>query len=97
MKIEKVSFERNSSNSQNGESSSCETIKQQALAIKESSLTYLQDPLLTHFLIFILFCSIAIIFIIGIMGPKNSCAEMSQSFRSQKMVVLIVFSTLELV
>ena len=31
------------------------------------------------------------------MGPKNSCAEMSQSFRSQKMVVLIVFSTLELV
>ena len=32
-----------------------------------------------------------------VMGPKNSCAEMSQSFRSQKMVVLIVFSTLELV
>ena len=31
------------------------------------------------------------------LGPKNSCAEMSQSFRSQKMVVLIVFSTLELV
>ena len=32
-----------------------------------------------------------------LMGPKNSCAEMSQSFRSQKMVVLIVFTTLELV
>ena len=67
MKIEKVTFGRNSSNSQNGESSSCGTIKQQALAIKESSLTYLQDPLLLHFLIFILFCSIAIIFMIGIM------------------------------
>ena len=32
-----------------------------------------------------------------VMGPKNSCAEMSKSFRSQKMIVLIVFSTLELV
>ena len=30
-------------------------------------------------------------------GPKNSCAEMSQSFRSLKTVVLIVFSAPELV
>ena len=27
------------------------------------------------------------------LGPKHSCAEMSQSFRSQKTVVIIVFST----
>ena len=31
------------------------------------------------------------------LGPENSCAEISESFPSQQMVVLIVFSTLELV
>ena len=48
-------------------SSSWGTIKHRALTIKESSLTYFQDPLLIHFLLFILFCSIATIFILGIM------------------------------
>ena len=32
-----------------------------------------------------------------IMGPKNSCAEMSQNFRWQKTIVLIVIYILELV
>ena len=32
-----------------------------------------------------------------VMGPKNSCAEMSQNFRWQKTIVLIVIYILELV
>ena len=67
MKVEQVTFERNSSNIPNEDSSSWETIKQRVLIIKESSLTYFQDPLFIHFMLFILFSTIAIICILGIM------------------------------
>ena len=33
----------------------------------------------------------------GVIGPINSCAKMWQSFRWQKMIMLIVFSILDLV
>ena len=67
MKIEKVTLERNSPDIPFEKSSSWGTVKNRALSIKESSLAYFQDPLLIHFLLFILFCSIATIFILGIM------------------------------
>ena len=67
MKIEKVTLERNSPDIPFEKSSSWGTVKNRALSFKESSLAYFQDPLLIHFLLFILFCSIAIILILGIM------------------------------